>query len=79
MSKYTPWFPGTVKPVHVGVYQRAVYRKGSPLHKWVYAKWDGWHWHSARWTEALAAKAGFSGMNVGPNSPKWRGLKERAK
>jgi hypothetical protein len=37
--KKTPWFYGTVKPVHVGVYER-LYPWGAQL-----CKWDGAYWY----------------------------------
>jgi hypothetical protein len=37
--KLTPWFPGTVKPVRVGVYER-IYDAGSFL----YCSWNGEYW-----------------------------------
>ena len=36
----TPWFPGSTKPVRVGVYLRKV------SHAWeLYSYWDGKKWH----------------------------------
>jgi hypothetical protein len=40
MSKFTAWFPGTIKPVRVGVYQTLL---GSFP---VYRKWTGEYWCS---------------------------------
>lgn len=37
--KLTDWFPGDVKPVHAGVYQRK-YGTGSPM----YCFWTGYRW-----------------------------------
>lgn len=44
MSKHklTPWFPGYLKPVHVGVYERNYGEKLNP--DLVYSKWDGHQW-----------------------------------
>ena len=71
MSKYTPWFPGAVKPVRVGVYQQ-----------WCgYGRVIGYqHWNGNRWSawaptikEALAD----AGCLVGANTGDWRGLAEK--
>lgn len=38
--KLTKWFPGDVKPVHIGVYERR-------LKSWTYvyySRWDGENW-----------------------------------
>jgi hypothetical protein len=36
----TPWFPGTIKPVYVGVYQVAYWSKTD----FSYALWNGFEW-----------------------------------
>lgn len=38
--KLTPWFPGTVNPVHPGVYQRELH-----TYNIVYSYWDGMRWY----------------------------------
>ena len=44
--KLTQWFPGDVKPVHVGVYERRL--KGTTTV--FYSRWDGEKWWSLRRT-----------------------------
>ncbi len=49
--KLTPWYPGTIKPVRVGVYERR-YPDGATL----YSLWDGVQWYWAWDTAALASR-----------------------
>ena len=63
--KLTPWFPGTVKPVRAGVYERQ-YGKET-----FYCLWDGEYWHTWAMTPKHAEKLhGFSAMQSLP----WRGV-----
>lgn len=39
--KLTPWYPGHVKPVRVGVYER---KYPDIYHAAVYSKWHGKNW-----------------------------------
>lgn len=72
MKKLTPWFPATVKPVHVGMYETR--RKTfnfvpRPLYLRLY--WNGEYWsypHYSRYSNALATMRG---------DDKWRGLAEK--
>lgn len=66
--KKTPWFPGTVKPVHVGVYQRDYASRVA------YCKWDGvfWYWAAPRRKEAQRE----CGKSISQTLP-WRGLAEK--
>lgn len=73
----TPWFPGDVKPVHIGVYQRDF--GGADNRK--YAYWGGDHW---RWSEPTPERAalwrhvdGKSSVQLEP-SIRWRGLADPA-
>lgn len=70
--KLTPWFPGSVKPVRVGVYERD-YDRGYP----VYSRWDGKHW---LWTYDSSRQAAIEQGKLSPfqNIP-WRGLAEEHK
>ena len=79
----TPWFPGDVKPVHIGVYQRDFGGLGNRK----YAYWDGEHWSWSESTPELAAKWGASKWrtNIGAFSSlqsnpviRWRGLAKPA-
>jgi hypothetical protein len=75
MSKCTPWFPGTVKPVHVGVYERNMYGKRDPM---CYALWDGKKWHAVRASIESAMRAEVSGYQPRTKgAPKWRGLSRK--
>lgn len=54
----TPWFPGTVKPVYVGVYVR---RRTHSIETYNY--WDGTNWHVGDSSPVLAyAKRGKVSM-----------------
>jgi hypothetical protein len=72
MKKRTPWFPGTVKPVHVGVYER----KGLP-------SWDRYsHWGGKRWgcSDISPDAAVRSAKQIGSScfqDREWRGLAEK--
>jgi hypothetical protein len=66
--KLTPWFPGTVKPVRVGVYERE-YRTGDVG----YCYWNGqiWSWKTTTTpTDALRLQDTRSPYQ---NIP-WRGV-----
>ena len=65
--KLTPWFPGTVKPVRVGVYERQ-YRTGD----FGYCYWSGqiWSWKATTPAGALRLQNTRSPYQ---NTP-WRGV-----
>ena len=66
--KLTQWFPGDVKPVHVGVYERRLKFKTGVY----YSQWDGEKWLRLHLTvEDAAASAGA--LSVYQNLP-WRGV-----
>jgi len=67
MTKYTPWFPGTMKPVREGVYQRKV----SNVVK-CYSYWDGEQWFLGAKTPHLAEIEPMLSMNQ--NRFMWRGV-----
>jgi len=71
MSKFTPWFPGNVKPVRVGVYQR---QYNCPPTNW-FCYWDGKLWGCAE-KKAKDADPAFMGKSFFPEKP-WRGLAEK--
>lgn len=61
--KTTEWYPGKVKPVRVGLYQRKL-KGGGVLYSW----WDGRVWMTEnRWRLSVY------------QSIKWRGLKGETK
>lgn len=67
----TPWFPGHIKPVHVGVYKRRLQDKSLR-----YSRWSGTVWH-------LLARTAFDAANElnisGSQCLDWRGLTEQPK
>ena len=67
----TDWFPGNVKPVRVGVYQRQ--------YDWLlaFSYWDGKHWG---WTEPGTAKqaAEYRYPQSREQELPWRGLPRAA-
>ena len=71
-SKHTPWFPGSVKPARVGVYQR-ILDDPSAIY---YSLWDGYIW---RWSaidpDTAAKKADISAWLCAT----WRGLAQDPK
>jgi hypothetical protein len=40
-ANLTPWYPGGVKPVHVGVYER---QHAKRAYQTAYSYWNGQHW-----------------------------------
>ena len=66
--KLAPWFPGTVKPVHIGVYERD-YNPSNPR---AYCYWDGTSWFTWRSTpkDAFTCRSAPSRWQ---NLP-WRGV-----
>lgn len=78
----TPWFPGDVKPVHIGVYQRDFGGVGNRK----YAYWDGKHWRwsnntpegAAEWAPILDPGLGVCSPAQSYPSIRWRGLAEPA-
>ena len=68
----TDWFPGSVKPVHNGVYQREyIFGKAKVPY---YCYWDGKQWFLSGATADEAEACVQSGL-VAPNqSLRWRGV-----
>lgn len=62
--KTTPWYPGTVKPVRVGYYERVGY---SSLTK------DFWNGNSWRYGSDISMRCIYQ------NGKEWRGLTEESK
>lgn len=70
--KKTPWFPGTVKPVHVGVYERKYpVFKG---HIVLMSYWNGYSWCLGG-TDAYTAFL-YRQVMVDSEHP-WRGLAKK--
>ena len=67
--KLTQWFPGDVKPVHVGVYERRLKFKTNVY----YSRWDGENWLFMCGTVDKAAHQIF---DSGYQSLPWRGVKK---
>ena len=64
--KLTPTFPGHIKPVRVGIYQR------KDCATWGYAYWSGSQW-SADWLSARKAYLNRDYVSFCQQLP-WRGL-----
>ena len=70
--KFTPWFPGDVNPVRVGVYERD-YHDGYSC----YCYWDGRYFGWASETpEAAKADYDRNGRQSTRQDLPWRGLAE---
>ena len=72
MSKYklSPWHDGSVKPVHVGVYESDD-KLGDGFYNHWYRLWDGKNWHSgANLKRAAASNRAISIYQDWP----WRGI-----
>jgi hypothetical protein len=68
--KLTPWFPGHIKPVRPGVYQRA---------SLTYSYWTGAHWVASADTVQEAARPTFFDLPSCVQDWSWRGLAEEPK
>lgn len=62
--KVTPWYPGTVKPVRAGLYERIV-QGSSSINR---DRWTGTMWRFHAWGRSYKSFAQF-GRNF-----KWRGI-----
>jgi putative component of toxin-antitoxin plasmid stabilization module len=69
MKDVTQWFPGDVKPVHVGVYERDY---GYGLRFWYF---DGSFWRFGGTTTVQACRAGH--RIATEQSYPWRGLADK--
>ena len=67
--KTTPWFPGDVKPVRVGVYQR-----GGGVRPFSY--WNGLYWCCSAMSPKNAEDMGRRKLQSIFQAIKWRGLTE---
>lgn len=69
MSDLTPWFPGNVKPVREGVYQRQI-----PLYGDAYWVWNGARWLNGGYATPTSAKYHSGTSPSSEQCMKWRGL-----
>lgn len=69
----TPWFPGSIKPVHVGVYE-CKDRFDALL---TYQHWDGKRWGLFAPTPEKAVR--YSSSASVRQTPNWRGLASNPK
>lgn len=70
--KLTGWYPGEVKPVHVGMYQSKSYCGEPQWRYWGGNRW-GWGYENKRWAHAWRNQDGATQDN------EWRGLTEPSK
>lgn len=68
MSKLTEWFPPEIKPVHKGVYERAMCGRGTR-----YSFWDGVCWGG--WSDKVRWAWGQRGIPSVVQDAPWRGLR----
>ena len=73
MAKKTPWFPGNVKPVHIGVYERDMTHGG----RWSY--WNGAFWCGWGASREVAYHNGQCGFLSNTQEARWRGLVRRVR
>ena len=75
-KKLTPWFPGDVKPVRPGVYQRLL-DPDTTYQEIVFSRFDGVAW----FTGADSCELALCRIAESPfqHSVKWRGLTKEAK
>jgi hypothetical protein len=76
-QKLTGWFPATVNPARVGVYQTDSEGMGDAF----YSFFDGVNWHGEWWSPKRAATLPSKwGTPAGPlDADHWRGLAEEPK
>jgi hypothetical protein len=77
VTQLTEWYPGSIKPVRPGVYERkySFYRAScAPLSKSYYSRFDGTCWYAGLRTSELGAVCYF--RSADQDLP-WRGLNAR--
>lgn len=67
--KKTAWYPASLKPVHIGVYETDL---GSAFSRFGFSYWDGNHWSNQYGLPETAEKYCDS---PGAQDKCWRGLK----
>lgn len=71
MRKYTSWFPGSVRPLREGLYQKKLERGTA------YSYWDGFYWYAFTLDKATAIWYHERGLKSGDQLRRdWRGLSE---
>lgn len=73
-SKKTPWFPGTVKPVRKGVYQRSYTGETRHRKDLRFNYWDGKSWRFPAYSPEVAADFSEGWLKSGFQGLPWRGL-----
>ena len=72
MSKFTPWFPPHVKPIHFGVYRTQLINQCGEKLLTGYSLWNGDYWMDTR-SSVNSARVVHA---EGTQNKRWRGLKE---
>lgn len=73
--KLTPWYPGHVKPVRVGVYAVAFKSKEQPM----FSNWNGKYWGTWAWRPEAANRWKNSIGIIGELDFYWRGIAKEPK
>jgi hypothetical protein len=74
--KLTPWFPQSIEPVHVGVYET----KWAGTEGGWFNKWDGLKWCRGHCNHIDAHhQAGMGRASFGDYKIQWRGLARKPK
>jgi hypothetical protein len=71
LAVLTPWFPGSMVPARVGVYQRDIFKDSTS-----YSRWDGQDWYAYSGNPSAAA---LMQTVSAIHSARWRGLAEQPK
>ena len=71
----SPWFPSTIRPVHVGVYKIGL---GEKVY---YSRWENNKWYSCHpyWNDAALSTQGSNWIYVGSPTFSWCGLAHKPK
>lgn len=72
--KLTPWFPKSIKPVRVGVYQIRDPWTQQSIGKTTFRHWNGRRWGLACSDPSLCRPANY--WNHGQEMTGWRGIKK---
>lgn len=71
--KLTKWFPASIKPVHVGVYEIKPRLSSMPQ---LFKHWDGKKWGFTGLNIADAKFYGDRGVYLATQNVQWRGIKK---
>jgi len=72
-TELTPWFPGSVKPVHIGVYETDDVLPDDAC----FQHWNGTFWGLCSWSAEHAATRGQARGVSGFQESNWRGLAKK--